>query len=81
MTSIDTELHPVYGAIPSDGEFVRKGEILGLSVDAQEIVRAPVSGWIQLIPNREIESPRLIVQILQNRSQLDGSALFADTAA
>lgn len=63
MDKIDRELHPVYGAIPSDGEFVQKGEILGLSVDATEIVFAPISGWIRLIPSTDSSDIRLHIHI------------------
>ena len=41
-------VHPVYGAIYKDGEFVQRGAVLGLSVDQKEVVVAPVSGWVRL---------------------------------
>jgi hypothetical protein len=41
-------VHPVYGAIYKDGEFVQRGAVLGLSVDSREVVVAPVSGWVRL---------------------------------
>ena len=63
VLTTDTEVHPIYGAIPSDGEFVLEGEILGLSADAREIVTAPRSGWIKLVPANEPESNRLYVHI------------------
>jgi len=42
------EIHPVYGAVPADGEFVRRGAVIGVSTDAKDIVVAPASGWIRL---------------------------------
>src|SRR5690242_4194772 len=41
-------VHPVYGAIYKDGEFVQRGAVLGLSVDQKEVVVAPISGWVRL---------------------------------
>ena len=48
MTPTYLELHPVYGAIYRDGEFVQRGAVLGLSVDSKGVVIAPVSGWIKM---------------------------------
>ena len=45
------EVHPVYGAIYKDGEFVQRGAVLGLSVDSKSVVVAPVSGWVRLVPH------------------------------
>jgi hypothetical protein len=41
-------VHPVYGAIYQDGEYVQRGAVLGLSVDSRQVVVAPVSGWVRL---------------------------------
>ena len=80
MDSTNQELHPVYGAIPLDGDFVQQGEILGLSVDAQEIVIAPISGWIQLVPALESDSTRLFVHINRNGKESAGRPA-SETAA
>lgn len=42
-------VHSVYGAIYKDGEFVQRGAVLGLAVDANEVVIAPVSGWVRVV--------------------------------
>jgi hypothetical protein len=47
------DVHPVYGAIYKDGEFVQRGAILGLSVDSKGVVVAPVSGWVRLVAASE----------------------------
>ncbi len=66
------DVHPVYGAIYKDGEFVQRGAVLGLSVDARGVVVAPVSGWVKLCQNppatpNEVEGLRIeIWQHLQN---------------
>lgn len=49
MDCFDHELHPVYGAVPRDGELVQPGDILGLSVDTHEVVTAPISGRVRLV--------------------------------
>lgn len=41
-------VHPVYGAIYKNGEFVQRGAIIGLSVDSREVIIAPISGWIKI---------------------------------
>lgn len=56
-------VHPVYGAIYQDGEFVQRGAVLGLSVDTTSVVTAPVSGWIRLREDQEGGSHRLCVEI------------------
>jgi hypothetical protein len=48
MSPTYLELHPVYGAIYKEGEFVQRGAVLGLSVDSKGVVVAPVSGWVKL---------------------------------
>lgn len=63
MEPVDRELHPIYGAVPSDGEFVQQGEILGLSADASELVFAPISGWVELVPLADPADRRLTVRI------------------
>ena len=42
------DLHPVYGAIYKEGEFVQRGAVLGLSVDSKGVVVAPISGWVKM---------------------------------
>lgn len=42
------DVHPVYGAIYKNGEFVQRGAIIGLSVDSREVIIAPISGWIKI---------------------------------
>lgn len=39
-----------YGAIFQTGEFVQRGDIVGLSVNGKVAVKAPVSGWVRLVP-------------------------------
>lgn len=48
MIPLRLTVHPVYGAIYQDGEFVQRGAVLGLSVDCKEVVIAPVSGWVRV---------------------------------
>ena len=48
MDPMALKVHPIYGAIYKDGEFVQRGAVLGLSVDSKEVVVAPVSGWVRL---------------------------------
>lgn len=49
MIPLSLDVHPIYGAIYKDGEFVQRGDILGLSVDSKDVVVAPVSGWVRLV--------------------------------
>ena len=48
-TPLTLIVHPIYGAIYQDGEFVQRGAVLGLSVDAREVVVAPISGWVKVM--------------------------------
>ncbi len=64
MKQIRLELHPIYGAIAREGEYVRRGEILGLSVNEKEIVRAPEAGHVRLLLLFDKQTPRLMVQIV-----------------
>ena len=50
LSHLSLSVHAVYGAIYQDGEFVQRGAVLGLSVDARAVVVAPVSGWVRLLP-------------------------------
>lgn len=59
-------VHPIYGAIYQDGEFVQRGAVLGLSVDAREVVVAPISGWVRLQPNTDVK-PTIEVEIWERR--------------
>ncbi len=49
MIPFSLDVHPIYGAIYKDGEFVQRGAVLGLSVDSKEVVIAPISGWVRII--------------------------------
>ncbi|MCS6775982.1 MAG: hypothetical protein RMJ43_00505 [Chloroherpetonaceae bacterium] len=75
MEPVCLTVHPIYGAVYKDGEYVSKGAILGFSVDTRDVVIAPVSGWIRLIPSPEASSSRsavygLRVEIWQNPDAL-----------
>jgi len=48
-------VHPVYGAIYKDGEFVQRGAVLGLAVDSKGVVVAPVSGWVRMGEDSDME--------------------------
>lgn len=50
MMPMSLQVHPIYGAIYKEGEFVQRGAVLGLSVDSKEVVIAPVSGWVHIVP-------------------------------
>lgn len=69
MVPLCLDVHPVYGAIYKDGEFVQRGAVLGLSVDSKEVVVAPVSGWVRLVmpdsAGRAAEARRLQIEIWQ----------------
>lgn len=49
-------VHPRYGAIYREGEFVQRGAILGLALDAKGVVIAPISGWVRLQQLRRCET-------------------------
>jgi hypothetical protein len=64
MSPTYLDLHPVYGAIYKEGEFVQRGAVLGLSVDSKGVVIAPVSGWVKMgqpigVPEQEVQSLRI----------------------
>ncbi|MCW3101108.1 MAG: hypothetical protein JWL77_6726 [Chthonomonadaceae bacterium] len=64
MSPTYLDLHPVYGAIYKEGEFVQRGAVLGLSVDSKGVVIAPVSGWVKMgqpigVPEKEVQSLRI----------------------
>lgn len=42
-------VHPIYGAIYRDGEFVQRGAIVGLNTQANGVVVAPASGWVRVV--------------------------------
>jgi hypothetical protein len=50
-------VHPVYGAIYKNGEFVQRGAVIGLSVDSREVIIAPISGWIKIIEAAQSPCP------------------------
>jgi hypothetical protein len=64
LPPLSLSVHPVYGVIYQDGEFVQRGAVLGLSVDATEVVIAPVSGWVRLLPPSKMMTG-IGVEILQ----------------
>jgi hypothetical protein len=45
--SVRCEIHPIYGAVPRDGDNVREGDIIGLSVDGSRAIAAPCAGTIR----------------------------------
>ena len=60
------DVHPVYGAIYQDGEFVQRGAVLGLSVDSKAVVIAPISGWVRLLGEAPEPEIGLRIEILQS---------------
>jgi hypothetical protein len=56
---------PAYGAIFRTGEYVQRGDILGLSTDGLMTVKAPMSGWVRLPSTAEVgmEDSPLAVEI------------------
>ena len=58
MIPLRLTVHPIYGTIYHDGEFVQRGAVLGLSVDSKEVVIAPISGWVRVSQATEV-SPHL----------------------
>ncbi|HLK58509.1 MAG TPA: hypothetical protein VKU00_18210 [Chthonomonadaceae bacterium] len=69
-------IHPIYGAIYHDGEFVQRGAVLGLSVDCKDVVVAPVSGWVRLgsrleMPSNNGATHGLCVEIWQSLSDAE----------
>lgn len=60
------DVHPVYGAIYQDGEFVQRGAVLGLSVDSKTVVIAPISGWVRLLGEAPEPEIGLRIEIMQN---------------
>jgi hypothetical protein len=65
---LSLSVHPVYGAIYQDGEFVQRGAVLGLSVDSRGVVLAPVSGWVRL-PADRADAPGIAVEIWQKLNE------------
>jgi hypothetical protein len=68
------KVHPIYGAIYHDGEFVQRGAVLGLSVDCKEVVVAPISGWVRIgarpeVAPSNVAQPGLCVEIWQQPSE------------
>lgn len=41
------EVHAVYGTVFQEGEYVPQGAVVGLSVDAMEVILAPVGGQLR----------------------------------
>lgn len=72
MSPTYIDLHPVYGAIYKEGEFVQRGAVLGLSVDSKGVVIAPVSGWVKVEPSVSVSDPEnvsLRIEIWQHPLQ------------
>ena len=74
MSPTYLDLHPVYGAIYEEGEFVQRGAVLGLSVDSKGVVIAPVSGWVKMgspvgLSEQAIQSLR--IEIWQHPRNVD----------
>ncbi len=70
MSSVCVDVHPVYGAIYQDGEFVQRGAVLGLSIDTTHVVVAPISGWIRLLradKEGSVSPAPLSIEILSSR--------------
>lgn len=63
------ELHPVYGAIPRDGETVERGDVLGLSVDEKEVIIAPISGQVRLLIREGKPLRHLFIEIQSRQEQ------------
>lgn len=76
MLRCSVEIHAGYGAVPSDGDFVEPGDVLGLSVDSQNVVRAPVCGTVHLLAVAEGPLRHVHVQIWQDHDGFvaDGSS-------
>ena len=69
MSPTYIDLHPVYGAVYKEGEFVQRGAVLGLSVDSKGVVVAPISGWVRIgqpLPAFEKEAQCLRIEIRQH---------------
>jgi hypothetical protein len=64
LSPLSISVHAVYGVIYQDGEFVQRGAVLGLSVDAKNVVIAPISGWVRLLPPSKMRGG-IGVEILQ----------------
>lgn len=67
MSPTYLDVHPMYGTIYKDGEFVQRGAVVGLTVDLSAVVVAPVSGWVRLRPApSHVDAPHLMrVEIWQ----------------
>ena len=66
-------IDPVFGTIYRDGEFVQRGSVLGLAVDARRVVIAPVSGWVRVEP--ELDGAQGITVEIHPHPQTVSSAL------
>ena len=62
--SFRCELHPVYGAVPKDGDSVEPGQVIGLSEDGGATISAPYAGRVRLIRTSDGSKSRLVVEIL-----------------
>jgi hypothetical protein len=71
MDLYDVELHPVYGAIPRDGEIVQTGDVLGLSTDSRQVITAPFPGRVTLISTPGKPTRTLHLRICQTAQICD----------
>lgn len=58
-----------YGAVYQTGDYVQRGNVVGLSADGGSVVVAPMSGWVRLIEAEDLWS----VEIWRN-PEYDGEA-------
>jgi hypothetical protein len=68
------EIHPVYGPVHKDGEYVPRGAVLGVSTDGKDVVVAPASGWVRLRREASCDHVRrngdaLVVEIWDSPSE------------
>ncbi len=75
MDSYDVELHPVYGAIPRDGEIVQPGDVLGLSTDTRQVITAPFAGRVSLVSVPGKPTRSLHLKISQDSAGADETAI------
>lgn len=64
MNTYDVEVHPIYGPVPSDGDTVEAGEVLGLSPDGGNVVAAPIAGTVHICRVQCGDGHRTVVRIV-----------------
>lgn len=80
MQSFALEIHPVYGAVPREGDRVEPGDIVGLSADSRELVIAPVEGTVSLLSVPGGSAGRLYVQIRRDAAEAQPASAAAPSA-